>query len=75
MIIIITINTAIIIIIIIIIKSMCIFTCAKKNVYKLLSQLIKHLRNEKLKKNTAQGSNQRLTEPLNPSNVPVSSTM
>ena len=45
----------------------------KKIVNKLLSQPHKHLRHGKLKKN--QERNQRLTAPLNPSNVLVSNTM
>ena len=42
-----------------------------KIVYKFISQPQQHLRQGKLK-NTTQGSNQRLTAPLNPFNVPVS---
>ena len=42
-----------------------------KIVYKLLLQPHKHQLHGKLK-NTTQGTNQRLTSPLNPSNVPVS---
>ena len=44
-----------------------------KIVHKLLSQPHKHLRHGRLKK--PQGSNHRLTAPLNPSNIPVSNTV
>ena len=45
-----------------------------KIVYKLLSQPHKHLHHGKLK-NRTQGSNQRFTAPLNPSNVHVPNTV
>ena len=43
-------------------------------VYKFLMQPHKHLRHGKTEKQI-QGSDQRLTAPLNPSNVPVSNTV
>ena len=50
-------------------------TSGKKHiVYELLSQPHNHLRHGKLK-NTTHKSNQRLTAPLNPSNVLVSNTV
>ena len=66
----------IIIIVIIIIKTSSKGPSGKNTiVYKLLSQPHKHLSHGKLKKSTTQGSNQRLTAPLNPSNVLVPNTV
>ena len=45
----------------------------KKVIHKLLTQLHTRLRHGKIEKYT-QGGNQRLTAPLNPSNVPVPNT-
>ena len=64
------IHPIIIIIFVIMIMTTSSFSSGKnKTVYKMLSQLHKHLGGRKLKKNSA---NQRLTAPWNPSNVPVS---
>ena len=64
-----------IIIIVVIIKTSSTFPSWKnKIVYKLHTQSHKHLRHGKTEKQT-QGSNERLTAPLNPSNFPVSNTV
>ena len=57
-------------IIIIIIKTSRTGPSVKNKIVYKFSQPHKHLRHGNLK-NTTQGSNQRLTAPLNPFNVPV----